>query len=98
VTISEMQAHPLHDAAQAALGPNLRFVVQATASGFLVDIAGPRGDVAWPAYASGPSPLLAVLAAEQRYRAEELGQGTVPGGTYAEKAVERLHRWEREQR
>ena len=43
-------------------------------------------------YSRGPSPILAALAAEQRYKAEEIGSGTVLGRTYLDKARERLRR------
>lgn len=35
---------------------------------------------------------MAILAAEQRYLAEEVGSGSLIGHTYAEKAAERLRR------
>lgn len=50
------------------------------------------GVVVWPNYAVGPDDVLATLAAEQRYLAEERGSGTVPGVTYLDKARERLLR------
>lgn len=49
--------------------------------------------VVWPNYASGPTHVLAVLAAEQRFLAEQVGSGTVNGRTYLDKAEERLRRW-----
>ena len=45
------------------------------------------------AFGSGPSPVLAALVAEQRYKAEEIGSGTVLGDTYLDKARERLRRF-----
>lgn len=48
--------------------------------------------VVWPRYASGPSLVLAVLAAEQRWLVEEEGSGGVAGETYLDKAEERLRR------
>jgi hypothetical protein len=37
---------------------------------------------------------LALLAAEQRYLVEEVGRGSVGGADYADKAEERLRRWD----
>ena len=68
------------------------FVVRARSDGVVVDLAFPNGRTAWPSFANGPDELTAVLAAEQRYLAEEVGGGTVPGETYLDKARERIRR------
>lgn len=63
--------------------------------GFTVDLIGlDSGATVWPRY-TGPhqTEMIAVVAAEQRWLAEEIGAGTVIGNTYAEKAEERLRRW-----
>jgi len=44
-------------------------------------------------YASGPTEVLALLAAEQRYLVEQVGRGSVRGDTYLDNAEERLRRW-----
>jgi hypothetical protein len=60
----------------------------------VVDLLRDDGTVLWPSFAQGPDELLACLAAEQRYLAEEVGHGTVRGKTYLDKARERLSRAE----
>lgn len=70
----------------------MTFIVRAVADILVVDLAFPDGRTAWHSFASGPDELTAVLAAEQRYLAEEIGGGTVPGETYLDKARERIRR------
>jgi len=61
--------------------------------GFVVDLCRHGGTVVWPQFAGGRDELHALLAAEQRYLVEEVGEGAVSGSTYSEKADERLRRW-----
>jgi len=61
--------------------------------GFVVDLCRSDGTVVWPSFARGVDELQALLAAEQRYLVEEVGEGSVPGATYADKAAERLRQW-----
>ena len=89
----DLSAHPLYLEAQQLVGPELGFTLNAADQGIRVDIADGQGSIRWPNYATGPTPLLALLGGEQRYRAEELGRGAAPGSSYAEKATERLRRW-----
>src|ERR1700683_2804889 len=64
-----------------------------SAYGFWVDLVNLRtGEVQIQNYGSGPSELLAVMATEQRWLAEQEGSGSMPGDTYVEKAEERLRR------
>jgi hypothetical protein len=62
------------------------------AQNVVVDLLRSDGSVLWPDYASGRSEIMAILAAEQRYLVEEVGDGSAPGVTYADKAAERLLR------
>jgi hypothetical protein len=62
------------------------------AQNVVVDLLRSDGSVPWPDYASGASEILAIFAAEQRYLVEEIGHGSAPGVTYADKAAERLRR------
>lgn len=57
-----------------------------------LDLLRSDGTVLWPDYASGRSEMMAILAAEQRYLTEQVGSGSTPGSTYADKAAERLRR------
>ncbi|MCZ2111903.1 MAG: hypothetical protein LC118_20490, partial [Dehalococcoidia bacterium] len=50
-----------------------------------------NGETIQPAYGTGPDPLLAVFAGEQRWLVEEKATGAAPGATYVEKARRRLH-------
>jgi hypothetical protein len=68
----------------------LRVASRRRAQDVVVDVLRSDGSVLWPDYASGPTELMAILAAEQRYLAEEAGHGSAPGATYADKAAERL--------
>jgi hypothetical protein len=61
--------------------------------GFVVDLCRTDGTIVWPRFASGVDKLQALLVAEQRYLVEEVGEGSAPGATYADKADERLRRW-----
>jgi hypothetical protein len=46
-------------------------------------------------YSDGPSDVLALVSAEQRYLVEQGGADkAVPGTTYLDKARERLRRWD----
>jgi len=56
----------------------------------LVGVSNPS--IVWPTYSSGPTIVLAVLAAEQRWLVEQAGSGSVLGETYLDKARERLRR------
>jgi hypothetical protein len=60
---------------------------------FWVDLLSVRtGKVVFPNFGAGPSELLAIMVAEQRWLVEQEGSGSMPGGTYVEKAEERLRR------
>jgi hypothetical protein len=61
---------------------------------FVAELAREDGSIFWPTYAHGPSEVLAVLAAEQRFLVEDRGSGAVSGATYIDKARERLRRWQ----
>jgi hypothetical protein len=61
---------------------------------FVAELAREDGTIFWPNYAHGPSEVLAVLAAEQRFLVEDQGSGAVSGATYVDKARERLCRWQ----
>jgi hypothetical protein len=61
---------------------------------FVAELLREDGTILWPNYAHGDSELLATLAAEQRFLVEDQGSGAVSGSTYADKARERLHRWQ----
>ena len=50
-----------------------------------------NGETMQRAYGTGPDPLLAVFAGEQRWLVEEKAAGAAPGATYVEKARRRLH-------
>jgi hypothetical protein len=62
--------------------------------GYWVDLVSLRtGKVFWPNYASGPTEVLAIIGAEQRYLVEEVGDTpAAPGDSYLDKAEERLRR------
>ena len=60
---------------------------------FVAELVRADGTRAWPNYAHGPSEVLATLAAEQRFLVEDRGAGSMSGGTYIDKARERLRRW-----
>jgi hypothetical protein len=77
--------------AQAVVHP-MRIVARQAAGGFAADLVRTDGRVAVTAYGSGPDPLLAVLAAEQRYLVEQGGGRCVAGKTYQDKARERVRR------
>jgi hypothetical protein len=77
---------------QRAVAP-MRIVSRPKDDSFVADLLSGDGRVAVPEYATGPNPLLAALAAEQRYLVEQQGAGSVRGTTYLDKAVERLRRW-----
>jgi hypothetical protein len=77
---------------QRSVAP-FRVVSRAAGDGFVADLVFTDGRVTGPAYGRGPDPVLAVLAAEQRYLAEQIGRGSVSGATYQDKARERLRRW-----
>jgi hypothetical protein len=58
-----------------------------TPDGVAVDLVGDINPaVELRGYGLGPDPVLAVLAAEQRWLAEEEGRGSEAGETYVEKA------------
>lgn len=59
---------------------------------WVADLVHQTGQVAVPAYGSGSSLLIAVLAAEQRYLVEQVGRGSLRGDTYSAKAAERIRR------
>jgi hypothetical protein len=61
---------------------------------FVAELAREDGTIFWPNYAHGPSDVLAVLAAEQRFLVENQASGAVSGATYVDKARERLRRWQ----
>ena len=61
---------------------------------FVVDLCQSDGHVLWPFYSSDSEELVALLVAEQRYLTEEVGDGAMPGASYADKAVERIRRWQ----
>jgi hypothetical protein len=69
----------------------LAVAVRPEGDDFVADLVG-DGHVVWLNYASAPDQLLATLAAEQRYLAEEVGAGSLPGESYVDKARERLRR------
>ena len=70
-----------------------RVETRASPDGVVVDLVGNvNPDVILQHYASAPTAVLAVLAAEQRWLVEEQGSGSVRGETYVEKAEERLRR------
>ncbi len=60
---------------------------------FVVNLVSDDGTVVWPDYSYGPTEVLAMLAAEQRFLVEDRGSGSMPGATWDEKARERLRRW-----
>lgn len=79
--------------ARLAVAPFTIVTRPSDGGGFVADLMTTDGRVALRAYGSGPDPLLAALAAEQRYLVEEQGHGSVRGATYLDKAKERLRRW-----
>jgi hypothetical protein len=70
----------------------MRLACRPSDSGFACDLLAPDGRTVVRTYESGPTEELALLAGEQRYLAEEVGGGTVPGNTYLDKARERIRR------
>jgi hypothetical protein len=78
--------------ASQALAP-LTAAVRTESGGFVIDLLRSDGTVLWPDYASGADELLAILTAEQRYLAEQMGRGSMPGATNNDKATERLRRY-----
>ena len=81
----------LLDDAKRAFAP-LRVTSRTGPRGVVVDLLRSDGTVLWPDYAFGQSETMAILAAEQRYLTEQVGSGSTPGATYADKAAERLRR------
>jgi hypothetical protein len=81
----------LLDDARRTFGP-LTVASRTDPVGVVVDVLRSDGTVLWPNYASGQDENMAILAAEQRYLVEQIGSGSMPGATYAEKAAERLGR------
>jgi hypothetical protein len=62
--------------------------------GWHVDLVSLDGELIWPDYAVHEDHLHAALCAEQRYLVEQVGSGSLPGATYADKAEERIRRWQ----
>ena len=69
------------------------YVLRREADGWHVDIVRLEGSLLWSDYAFHVDRLRAILCAEQRYLAEQVGAGAMPGDTYADKAEERIRRW-----
>lgn len=87
---ADHRARLLTEVAQT-LSP-LAVAVRPEGDDFAADLVREDGHVVWPNYASAPDQLLATLAAEQRYLAEEVGAGSLRGESYLDKARERLRR------
>jgi hypothetical protein len=83
---------PLLNEVARAFAPS-RIVCRKDGTDVVADVVGPNGVLAWPDFSRGPSELMAVLAAEQRFLVEQVGSGAAPGTTYVDMAKERLHRW-----
>lgn len=90
--VSEEAAHALIAEARRHVRPLDLAARRLPEGGFAADLLMDDGRVAQRVYGSGPNQLLAILAAEQRYLAEQEGGGTVRGATYLEKARERVRR------
>ena len=86
---------PLLDEVARAFAPS-RIVCRNDGTEVVADVVGPNGALAWPEFSRGPSELMALLAAEQRFLVEQVGSGATPGTTYVDMATERLHRWRKQ--
>jgi hypothetical protein len=86
---------PLLDEVARAFAPS-RIVCRKDGTDVVADVVRSDGVVAWPEFSRGPSQLLAVLAAEQRFLVEQVGSGAAPGTSYVDMANERLDRWRRQ--
>src|SRR3954463_8477346 len=59
---------------------------------WVAHIARQAGEIVVRSYANGPDRLVTAFAAEQRWRVEQDGSGSVMGDTYVDKVRERIRR------